>query len=109
MTRALPVAQDGIEAKIGEKNTEMKNMNPVVIAVRPVLPPSFALVEIFTSQELERRTTDTSCTLNKGCNRTSTHEGAHTNTEGIDAVGDGGIFKVKCHRITKASKFSHRV
>lgn len=40
MTRALPVAQDGMEAKIGEKNIEMKNMNPVVIAVRPVLPPS---------------------------------------------------------------------
>jgi len=46
MTRALPVAQDGIEAKIGEKNTEMKNMNPVVIAVRPVLPPSFYFHEL---------------------------------------------------------------
>jgi len=44
MTRALPVAQDGIEAKIGEKNTEMKNMKPVVIAVRPVLPPSVTIV-----------------------------------------------------------------
>jgi len=29
MTRALPVSQNGIEAKIGKKNTEMKNMRSV--------------------------------------------------------------------------------
>ena len=44
MTRALLVAQNGIEAKIGKKNTKMKNMNPVVTAVRPVLPPSFTFM-----------------------------------------------------------------
>jgi len=37
MTRALLVAQNGIEAKIGKKNTGMKNM-------RPVLPPSFTFM-----------------------------------------------------------------
>jgi hypothetical protein len=40
ITSALPVAQGGIEAKIGEKNTETKNARPVVIAVKPVFPPS---------------------------------------------------------------------
>jgi hypothetical protein len=47
ITKALPVAQEGIEAKMGEKNTEMKNAKPVVIAVRPVFPPSFC--EIMSS------------------------------------------------------------
>ncbi len=40
ITSAPPVAQGGIEAKIGEKKTEMKNARPVTIAVIPVLPPS---------------------------------------------------------------------
>jgi hypothetical protein len=35
-----PVAQGGIEAKIGEKKIDIKKQIPVVIAVRPVLPPS---------------------------------------------------------------------
>ena len=39
-TRALPVAQGGMDAKIGAKNMETKNMIPVTIAVIPVLPPS---------------------------------------------------------------------
>jgi hypothetical protein len=29
-----------MEAKMGEKNTEIKNAKPVTIAVIPVLPPS---------------------------------------------------------------------
>jgi hypothetical protein len=40
MTSAPPVAQDGIDAKIGAKKTEMKKAVPVTIAVIPVLPPS---------------------------------------------------------------------
>jgi len=40
MTNAPPVAQDGIDANMGAKNTEMKNANPVTIAVIPVFPPS---------------------------------------------------------------------
>lgn len=40
MTSAPPVAHDGMDAKIGAKKTEMKNAKPVVMAVRPVLPPS---------------------------------------------------------------------
>ena len=40
MTNAPPVAQGGIDAKMGAKNTEMKNMMPVMIAVIPVRPPS---------------------------------------------------------------------
>jgi len=43
MTRALPVAHDGIEAKIGAKKTETKNIRPVTMAVIPVLPPSEAM------------------------------------------------------------------
>lgn len=35
-----PVAQGGIEAKIGAKKIEIRKQQPVVIAVRPVLPPS---------------------------------------------------------------------
>lgn len=40
MMRAPPVAYGGIEAKIGEKNTEARNQNEQDIAVIPVLPPS---------------------------------------------------------------------
>ena len=40
IVNAPPVAQDGMDAKIGAKKTEMKNIIPVVIAVKPVLPPS---------------------------------------------------------------------
>jgi hypothetical protein len=40
ITRQPPVAQGGIEAKSGAKNTEMKNAKPVDMAVIPVLPPS---------------------------------------------------------------------
>lgn len=35
-----PVAQGGIDAKIGAKNMEMKKQTPQVMAVSPVLPPS---------------------------------------------------------------------
>lgn len=35
-----PVAQGGMEAKTGEKKMEMRKQTPVVMAVRPVLPPS---------------------------------------------------------------------
>ena len=35
-----PVAQGGILARIGAKNMEMRKQVPVVIAVRPVLPPT---------------------------------------------------------------------
>ena len=34
------VSRDGMDAKMGEKKTEMKNAMPVVTAVMPVLPPS---------------------------------------------------------------------
>ena len=40
ITNAPPVAQLGMEAKIGAKNTLTKNMMPVIIAVMPVFPPS---------------------------------------------------------------------
>jgi len=35
-----PVAQGGIDAKIGAKKIEIKKQIPVIIAVNPVLPPS---------------------------------------------------------------------
>ena len=40
ITRAPPVAQEGIDAKIGAKKIEMKNAKPVNMAVMPVFPPS---------------------------------------------------------------------
>jgi hypothetical protein len=40
MMRVQPVAQGGIDAKIGAKKIEIKKQTPVVIAVIPVLPPS---------------------------------------------------------------------
>lgn len=40
MINVQPVAQGGIEAKIGAKKIEMKKQVPVTIAVMPVLPPS---------------------------------------------------------------------
>jgi hypothetical protein len=39
-TRVQPVAQGGIEAKTGAKKIEIRKHRPVVIAVRPVRPPS---------------------------------------------------------------------
>ncbi len=36
----LPVAQGGIDANSGEKNSEIRKQIPVTIAVRPVRPPS---------------------------------------------------------------------
>lgn len=38
--RVQPVAQGGIDAKIGAKKMDMKKHKPVVIAVIPVFPPS---------------------------------------------------------------------
>jgi hypothetical protein len=35
-----PVAQGGMDAKIGAKKREIRKQTPVVIAVRPVRPPS---------------------------------------------------------------------
>ncbi len=40
ITKAPPVAHEGIEANIGEKKTDTKNASPVNMAVRPVFPPS---------------------------------------------------------------------
>ena len=37
--KAGAVAKDGIAKKIGDKIIDIKNNNPVVIAVKPVLPP----------------------------------------------------------------------
>lgn len=44
---APPVAHEGMDAKIGAKNIETKNMTPVVIAVNPVFPPSMIKCWIF--------------------------------------------------------------
>jgi hypothetical protein len=35
-----PVAQGGIDAKIGAKNIEIRKHMPQIMAVNPVLPPS---------------------------------------------------------------------
>lgn len=35
-----PVAQGGMDAKMGAKKMEMKKQMPVTMEVRPVLPPS---------------------------------------------------------------------
>lgn len=39
-TNVQPVAQGGMEAKMGAKKREIKKQVPVVIAVSPVFPPS---------------------------------------------------------------------
>jgi hypothetical protein len=39
MTRAPPVAHDGMEAKIWTKKFEMKNISPAAAAVIAVFPP----------------------------------------------------------------------
>lgn len=38
--KVQPVAQGGIEAKIGAKKIDTRKHNPVTMAVNPVLPPS---------------------------------------------------------------------
>lgn len=40
MTSVQPVAHGGIDAKIGAKKMQMRKQTPVVMAVRPVFPPS---------------------------------------------------------------------
>jgi len=40
IVNAPPVAHGGIDEKMGAKKMETKNMIPVVMAVKPVLPPS---------------------------------------------------------------------
>jgi len=40
MMSVQPVAHGGMDANIGAKKMEMKKQRPVVMAVRPVLPPS---------------------------------------------------------------------
>lgn len=40
ITSVQPVAQAGMEAKIGAKKTDMKKASPVMQDVSPVLPPS---------------------------------------------------------------------
>lgn len=39
-TNVHPVAQGGMEAKMGAKKSEIKKQIPVVMAVSPVFPPS---------------------------------------------------------------------
>jgi hypothetical protein len=43
ITSAPPVAHEGIDAKIGAKKIEIKNIIPTVSPVRPVLPPSIGI------------------------------------------------------------------
>ncbi len=77
ITSAPPVAHPGIDAKIGAKNTDMKNARPVVMAVMPVFPPSTQHASepdfIYLSASAVTRTTDTGRTLDVRCNRTRTH------------------------------------
>lgn len=40
MIRVQPVAHGGMDAKMGAKKIEMIKQRPVIIAVKPVLPPS---------------------------------------------------------------------
>ena len=49
MTRALPVAQGGMEANIGAKKMDTKNIRPVTIAAIPVFPPSANVFEQHTN------------------------------------------------------------
>jgi hypothetical protein len=51
MTRAPPVAHEGMEAKIGAKKTETKKANPVTQAVIPVLPPSEGRTTVYGKLE----------------------------------------------------------
>jgi hypothetical protein len=43
ITRAPPVAQEGILAKMGAKKTLTNMAKPIIMAVIPVLPPSGAM------------------------------------------------------------------
>ena len=54
MTSAPPVAQEGMDAKMGAKKTEMKNMKPVVIAVMPVRPPSAVMHSCSRGQQMRQ-------------------------------------------------------
>ena len=54
MTRAPPVAHGGMEAKIGAKKTETKNIRPVTMPVMPVFPPSGVNVSTWSKKRVER-------------------------------------------------------
>ena len=75
MTSAPPVAHEGMDAKIGEKNIDIKKATPVVIAVKPVFPPSKQDVNrgLWSSVESHRRTTNACSALNECSDGTSPH------------------------------------
>lgn len=112
MTRAPPVAHEGIEAKMGAKNTETKNASPVIIAVIPVLPPSDHIMKSTARTPREREkvfTTDTSSALNVSSNGAGPHERTHADGEGVHAICEGGVLKVEGYGVAQASEFGHGV
>lgn len=96
ITSAPPVAHEGIDAKMGAKKTETKNMKPTTTAVIPVLPPStkFGFSAISRGDVEIKRTADTGGALNVRSNRANTHEGTHADGERVYAVSDRRTFEI---------------
>ena len=113
MTSAPPVAHDGMEAKMGAKNTETKNASPVNIAVIPVLPPSVTSSSQPTHHTIRKEggvlTTDTSGALDVRRNGACPHERTHADGEGVHTVCDSGVLKVECHGIAQTCELGHGV
>ena len=77
MTRALPVAQGGMEANIGAKKMDTKNSRPVTIAVMPVFPPSVSVFERRLMPHVTLRTCNTCRRFNESRDRTGANKSAH--------------------------------
>lgn len=112
MISAPPVAHPGMEANMGAKKMEMKNMIPITIAVIPVLPPSDIEVSytcLGINDAWDRRTTDASRTFDESSNWATSYKSSHANTECIDAICSSRPLKVESNRIAQSSKFGHGV
>ena len=106
------MAQEGIEANIGAKKTETKNMNPVVMAVIPVFPPSVHNIESAAENFRKlrtKRTANTGGALDVSSDRTDAHKCAKADTDGINAIGYARALEVHRYGVTEASKFSHGI
>ena len=79
MTRALPVAQGGMEANIGAKKMDTKNSRPVTTAVMPVFPPSAGVFEQRLIPQMRLRTCNACRRLDESRDRTGANKSAHGN------------------------------
>jgi hypothetical protein len=108
MTRTEPVAQDGMLLSKGAKKIETKNQKEVVMAVRPVAPPSaIPLALSAMCQRCETRTTPAQLTDERRAWRATKEETGHGDTSGVDEETDRTSLEIALVLAVKRSLASH--